>query len=327
MVIKIYIASSTGSVAIKKHQQDVVGFLEANRINFKEVDITMLEEERLWMYNNIPKDKHPEKGRPVPPQIFNEDRYCGDYEDFFQSKENNTVFAFLGLKPQPSIKSSASWNKHLTFKKLKKPWTLFVLHQSFNLWPNSLFVLKMPNTKTLHSAILHVALRPMSHSFMLVSWQLLLLRRRLREIGCMCCLSKGPHEIACKASAHYSPEISMRACQTQHSVLKRSNADSKCCGFVKKKNKCYICLCYCEVEMYSNYYHCIARLLPHCFKLLHSFVNVVCQHTTYYNKAVPKWGQWPPGGPLRTFREPPKFYLLLKHTQKKSLTPTLYVSV
>ncbi|XP_020774754.1 SH3 domain-binding glutamic acid-rich-like protein 2 [Boleophthalmus pectinirostris] len=108
MVVKVYVASSTGSVAIKKHQQDVVGFLEANRINFQEVDITMLEKERLWMYNNIPKDRQPEKGRPVPPQIFNEDRYCGDYEDFFQSKENNTVFVFLGLKSKPSIKDSES---------------------------------------------------------------------------------------------------------------------------------------------------------------------------------------------------------------------------
>ncbi|XP_014324705.1 SH3 domain-binding glutamic acid-rich-like protein 2 isoform X1 [Xiphophorus maculatus] len=97
MVIKVYVASSSGSIAVKKHQQAVVGFLEANRINFQEVDITMLEEQRLWMYRNIPKEKKPEKGNPLPPQIFNEDRYCGDYEDFFQSKENNTVFAFLGL--------------------------------------------------------------------------------------------------------------------------------------------------------------------------------------------------------------------------------------
>ncbi|XP_072218684.1 SH3 domain-binding glutamic acid-rich-like protein 2 isoform X1 [Leuresthes tenuis] len=82
---------------VKKHQQAVVGFLEANRISFQEVDITMLEEQRLWMYRNIPRDKLPEKGNPLPPQIFNEDHYCGDYEDFFQSKENNTVLAFLGL--------------------------------------------------------------------------------------------------------------------------------------------------------------------------------------------------------------------------------------
>lgn len=62
---------------VKKHQQAVVGFLEANRISFQEIDITMLEEQRLWMYRNIPREKLPEKGNPLPPQIFNEDRYCG----------------------------------------------------------------------------------------------------------------------------------------------------------------------------------------------------------------------------------------------------------
>ncbi|XP_015227842.1 SH3 domain-binding glutamic acid-rich-like protein 2 isoform X2 [Cyprinodon tularosa] len=108
MVIKVYVASSSGSVAVKKQQQAVVGFLEANRINFQEVDITMLEEQRLWMYRNIPKEKKPEKGNPMPPQIFNEDQYCGDYEDFFQSKENNTVFAFLGLNSPASVTDSES---------------------------------------------------------------------------------------------------------------------------------------------------------------------------------------------------------------------------
>lgn len=62
---------------MKKHQQAVVGFLEANRISFQQVDITMLEEQRLWMYRHIPRDKLPEHGNPLPPQIFNEDQYCG----------------------------------------------------------------------------------------------------------------------------------------------------------------------------------------------------------------------------------------------------------
>ncbi|XP_028295120.1 SH3 domain-binding glutamic acid-rich-like protein 2 [Gouania willdenowi] len=105
MVIKVCIASSSGSIAVKKHQQAVVGFLEANRITFQEVDITM-EDQRLWMYRNIPKDKQPEKGNPLPPQIFNEDCYCGDYEDFFQSKENDTVLAFLRLNSRPIVKDS-----------------------------------------------------------------------------------------------------------------------------------------------------------------------------------------------------------------------------
>uniref|UniRef100_A0AAY4BUW2 SH3 domain-binding glutamic acid-rich-like protein n=1 Tax=Denticeps clupeoides TaxID=299321 RepID=A0AAY4BUW2_9TELE len=92
------------SPGVKKRQQAVVGFLEANRILFEEVDITMLEDQRLWMYRNIPEEKHPGKGNPLPPQIFNGDEYLGDYEDFFQSKENNTVFSFLGLNSDPTPK-------------------------------------------------------------------------------------------------------------------------------------------------------------------------------------------------------------------------------
>lgn len=65
------------SIQIKKRQQDVVRFLEANRIEFEEVDITMSEEKRQWMYKNIPEDRQPAQGNPLPPQIFSDDRYCG----------------------------------------------------------------------------------------------------------------------------------------------------------------------------------------------------------------------------------------------------------
>ncbi|XP_068923067.1 SH3 domain-binding glutamic acid-rich-like protein 2 isoform X1 [Petaurus breviceps papuanus] len=91
-------APSQHSLQIKKKQQDVVRFLEANKIEFEEVDITMSEEQRQWMYKNIPPEKKPAQGNPTPPQIFNGDRYCGDYDSFFESKESNTVFSFLGLK-------------------------------------------------------------------------------------------------------------------------------------------------------------------------------------------------------------------------------------
>ncbi|XP_074945828.1 SH3 domain-binding glutamic acid-rich-like protein 2 [Phalacrocorax aristotelis] len=106
MVIRVFVASSSGSVAIKKRQQDVVRFLEANRIEFEEVDITMSEEKRQWMYKNIPEDRQPAQGNPLPPQIFSDDRYCGDYDGFFESKESNTVFSFLGLKPTLASKES-----------------------------------------------------------------------------------------------------------------------------------------------------------------------------------------------------------------------------
>ncbi|XP_078225727.1 SH3 domain-binding glutamic acid-rich-like protein 2 isoform X1 [Callithrix jacchus] len=90
---------------IKKKQQDVVRFLEANKIEFEEVDITMSEEQRQWMYKNVPPEKKPAQGNPLPPQIFNGDRYCGDYDSFFESKESNTVFSFLGLKPRLASKA------------------------------------------------------------------------------------------------------------------------------------------------------------------------------------------------------------------------------
>ncbi|XP_070589229.1 SH3 domain-binding glutamic acid-rich-like protein 2 isoform X1 [Erythrolamprus reginae] len=98
MVIRLFVASSSGSVAIKKRQQDIVQFLEANKIDFEEVDITMSEDQRRWMYKNIPQDKLPAQGNPLPPQIFINDEYCGDYDSFFESKESNTVFTFLRLK-------------------------------------------------------------------------------------------------------------------------------------------------------------------------------------------------------------------------------------
>ena len=47
------------SLQIKKKQQDVVRFLEANKIEFEEVDITMSEEQRQWMWLSLylPKDR------------------------------------------------------------------------------------------------------------------------------------------------------------------------------------------------------------------------------------------------------------------------------
>ncbi|CAI9554974.1 unnamed protein product, partial [Staurois parvus] len=65
------------SLQIKKKQQDVVGFLEANRIAFEAKDIACNDDNRKWMRENVPGEKKPENGIPLPPQIFNEEQYCG----------------------------------------------------------------------------------------------------------------------------------------------------------------------------------------------------------------------------------------------------------
>nr|XP_025147813.1 SH3 domain-binding glutamic acid-rich protein isoform X3 [Bubalus bubalis] len=77
MVIKVFVATSSGSIAIRKKQQEVVGFLEANKIDFKEFDIAGDEDNRKWMRENVPGEKKPQNGIPLPPQIFNEEQYCG----------------------------------------------------------------------------------------------------------------------------------------------------------------------------------------------------------------------------------------------------------
>ncbi|XP_035535987.1 SH3 domain-binding glutamic acid-rich protein isoform X16 [Morone saxatilis] len=104
MVIKVFLASSSGSTAIKKKQQDVVGFLEALKVDYTQLDIACNEENRMWMRQNVPTEKKPTNGIPLPPQIFNEESYCGDYDTFFDAKEDNSVYEFLGLPPPPGSK-------------------------------------------------------------------------------------------------------------------------------------------------------------------------------------------------------------------------------
>ncbi len=62
---------------IKKKQQDVVGFLEALKIDYTQLDIASNEDNRMWMRENVPGEKKPTTGIPLPPQIFNEEMYCG----------------------------------------------------------------------------------------------------------------------------------------------------------------------------------------------------------------------------------------------------------
>ncbi|XP_041658070.1 SH3 domain-binding glutamic acid-rich protein isoform X3 [Cheilinus undulatus] len=111
MVIKVFLASSSGSTAIKKKQQDVVGFLEALKVDYTQLDIACNEENRMWMRQNVPEDKKPTNGIPLPPQIFNEESYCGDYDTFFDAKEDNSVYAFLGLPPPPGSKEAEKADK------------------------------------------------------------------------------------------------------------------------------------------------------------------------------------------------------------------------
>uniref|UniRef100_A0A8C1Y5V6 SH3 domain-binding glutamic acid-rich-like protein 1 n=1 Tax=Cyprinus carpio TaxID=7962 RepID=A0A8C1Y5V6_CYPCA len=82
--------SGSRGPGIKKQQQDVKGFLAANKIEFEECDIAADEDNRKWMREHVPEDSRPATGNPLPPQIFNEDRYCG--LEYIEICSKNTIF-------------------------------------------------------------------------------------------------------------------------------------------------------------------------------------------------------------------------------------------
>jgi len=80
-------------------------------VDYTQLDIACNEENRMWMRENVPEEKKPANGIPLPPQIFNEESYCGDYETFFDAKEDNAVYSFLGLPPPPGSKEAQQADK------------------------------------------------------------------------------------------------------------------------------------------------------------------------------------------------------------------------
>lgn len=54
-----------------------MGFLEALKVDYTELDIACNEDNRMWMRQNVPTEMKPSNGIPLPPQIFNDDNYCG----------------------------------------------------------------------------------------------------------------------------------------------------------------------------------------------------------------------------------------------------------
>ncbi|XP_034505412.1 SH3 domain-binding glutamic acid-rich-like protein isoform X2 [Ailuropoda melanoleuca] len=89
---------------IKKKQQDVLGFLEANKIGFEEKDIAANEENRKWMRENVPENNRPATGYPLPPQIFNESQYRGVRNEFkLLFYQMDHLKSILSLSPHPQM--------------------------------------------------------------------------------------------------------------------------------------------------------------------------------------------------------------------------------
>jgi len=94
MVIKVYISGVSASQEVKKRQQRVLLILDSAKVEYEPVDITEpgKEEERQWVQQTCK-----ERSNPYPPQFFNGDLYCGDYDDFNSAVDINKLLSFLKL--------------------------------------------------------------------------------------------------------------------------------------------------------------------------------------------------------------------------------------
>lgn len=115
MVIKVYISGMSGSKEVKKRQQRVTMILDSKHIPYTIIDITEpgQEAEKDFMQKNSEHNgstiSDPTPRHALPPQMFNDAEYCGDYDDFDLANEVDNLEVFLKLeapKPQAAVSST-----------------------------------------------------------------------------------------------------------------------------------------------------------------------------------------------------------------------------
>lgn len=110
MVIKLYYSSISGNKEVKTQQQHALFVMgnKCNAIDFKSIDICdPLNQEELDFY--LANAQPNEKGVILPPQFFNEEEYCGNYDAFALAIETEELFQFLKLEaPKPVVEEQRS---------------------------------------------------------------------------------------------------------------------------------------------------------------------------------------------------------------------------
>ncbi|XP_031343735.1 SH3 domain-binding glutamic acid-rich protein homolog isoform X2 [Photinus pyralis] len=104
---------------VKKRQQRVLMILDSKNIKYEVVDIAEPgnEDPKEFMQNNAKSfgatigDANPR--HPLPPQIFNDEDYCGDYDQFDLSNEIDEIEKFLKL---PSVHTDKTIESHAEIK-------------------------------------------------------------------------------------------------------------------------------------------------------------------------------------------------------------------
>lgn len=110
----------SGSKEVKKRQQRVTMILDSKHIPYTIVDITEpgQEAEKDFMQKNSEhngatiSDQTPR--HPLPPQMFNDTEYCGDYDDFDMANEVDNLEVFLKMEAPKPVSEDVDQQKNGT---------------------------------------------------------------------------------------------------------------------------------------------------------------------------------------------------------------------
>ncbi|XP_067120376.1 SH3 domain-binding glutamic acid-rich protein homolog [Centruroides vittatus] len=99
MAIKVYISGVCGSQEVRKRQQRVLFVLTSMKIDYEVVDVTEpgRDEDKEFMKEECKKHN---KENVLPPQIFNDNEYCGDYSDFEVANDDDKLLVFLKMQDE-----------------------------------------------------------------------------------------------------------------------------------------------------------------------------------------------------------------------------------
>jgi len=104
MAIKVYISGNSGNKEIVTHQQRIFMILNSLAIECEAVDIAGPGMDDAKVYMREQGKKKDGQRYCLPPQIFNGEKYCGDYDDFDLANEDDELEEFLGI-PRKTPKS------------------------------------------------------------------------------------------------------------------------------------------------------------------------------------------------------------------------------
>jgi hypothetical protein len=97
MVLRVYFISTTGRRDIRKGQIHVFAVLSSWKYDYEAIDVAAPENENQRNFV-LDSGKKSEDGKIVLPQIFKEEKCCGDYSDFLYAIEQEKLQLFLQHK-------------------------------------------------------------------------------------------------------------------------------------------------------------------------------------------------------------------------------------